>query len=140
MLSGMRTQTAASAAPDRAADRPPILSALHVLGFSYAEVGRLLGITTMSVHEWATNRRPIPLVRHLALQFVVTRLVGIVGAKHPPQTRYARRSQIAVEAATKWAQLSRDELAEDTGGAYRAEDIERGIALGERVIARLEVQ
>jgi hypothetical protein len=136
----MRTQTAASAAPDRAAERPPIFSALHVLGFSYAEIGRLLGVTTMSVHEWATGKRPIPLVRHLALQFVVTRLTGIVGAKYPPHTRYAKRSAVAVEAAIKWAQLSRDELAEDTGGAYRAEDIERGIALGERVVARLEAQ
>jgi hypothetical protein len=138
-MTNMQTTTATVAGAS-AGDRLPIFSALHVLGFNYAHVGRLLGVSTMSVSDWANGKKPVPLVRHLALQFVVTRLTGIVGAKYPPQTRFARRSQIAVDAAIKWAQLSRDELHEDTGGVFEAETIERGIAMGERIIARLEAQ
>jgi hypothetical protein len=125
---------------DRTGDRLPIFSALHVLGFSYAEVGRLLGVSTMSISDWANGKKPLPVVRHLALLFLVTRLTGVVGAKHPPQTRFARRAQIAVDAAARWCELARDELEEDTGGIYRAEDIERGTALGQRMLDRLEAQ
>jgi hypothetical protein len=137
----MRNATSqAAVATYRVSDRLPIFSALHVLGLSYAEIGRLLGVSTVSVHEWATGKKPLPLVRHLALQFLVTRLTGVVGAKFPPQTRYARRAQIARDAAIAWAELSRDEMAEDTGGVFQAKTVERGMALGQRMLARLEAQ
>jgi hypothetical protein len=137
-MTDMRT-TAATTTAHRVGDRPPVFLALHVLEFNYAQIGRLMGVTTMTVHEWATGKKPIPVVRHLALLFLVTRLTGVVGAE-PPQTRYARRAAIAIDAATRWARLARDELDEDTRGIYRAEDIERGIALGERMVAKLEAQ
>ena len=73
--------------PDRVTDRLPIFSALKVLGLSYAEIGRLLGVSTVSVHHWAVGKKPLPLVRFLALQFLVGRLVGIIGGQYPPQTR-----------------------------------------------------
>jgi transcriptional regulator with XRE-family HTH domain len=132
--------TAREIATDSVSDRLPIFSALNVLGLSYAEIGRQLGVTTVTVHEWARGKKPLPLVRHLALLFLVGRLTKIIGAKHPPQTRYARRSEIAVEAAIKWAALARDEIEEDTRGVYRAEDIERATGLGERMVKRLEAQ
>jgi hypothetical protein len=134
------TQTVSPVSTDRSSERQPIFSALEVLGLRYAEIGRLAGVSTKSVHMWATGKEPIPLIRHLALQFLVTRLTGLVGAKYPPNTRYARRSQIAIDAANAWAKLSRDEMDEDTGGVYQAEDLERGIALGQRMLARLEEQ
>jgi hypothetical protein len=134
------TQTPAAIAPDRVSDRPPIFSALYVLGLRDAELARLLGVSTVAVHLWASGKKPIPLVRHLALLFLVTRLTGVVGAKCPPQSRYARRAQIARDAATAWAALARDEIDEDTGGVYTAETIERGLALGERMLANLEAQ
>jgi hypothetical protein len=132
--------TSASAAASRSADCPPIFSALHVLGFNSAEIGRLFGVTTVSVHEWTANKKKIPIVRHLALLFLVTRLTGLVGANYPPQSRYARRAAIARDAAIAWAKLAKDEMEEDTAGVYRAEDLERGVALGERLLAKLEAQ
>ena len=93
------------------------------------------------MHEWAVGKKPLSVVRMIALQFLVTRLVGLVGAAHPPQTRYAQRAQIAINAATAWAKLARDELHEDCGGGvYHAADIERGTALGQRMLDRLEAQ
>jgi hypothetical protein len=137
----MRNATPPTAvATDRVSDRLPIFSALHVLGFSYAEVGRLLGVSTVSVHEWATGKKPLSVIRALALIFLVTRLTGVVGKAHPPQTRYARRTQIAVEAAIAYANLARDELDEALSGVFQAETIERSFELGQRMLARLEAQ
>jgi hypothetical protein len=134
------TQTTKVTVPDRVTDRLPIFSALNVLGLSYAEIGRLLGVSTVSVHHWAVGKKPLPLVRFLALQFLVGRLVGIIGGQYPPQTRYARRAEIARSAAEAYLLLARDELEEDSRGIYRAEDIERAFALGQRLLARLEAQ
>jgi hypothetical protein len=133
-------QTVTTIPIERTSERQPIFSALHVLGLRDAEIGRSFGLSTVSVHKWAASKEPIPLIRYLALQFLVTRLVGLVGAKNPLQTRYARRAAIAVDAATRWAALAHDELNEDTGGVYQAQDIERAIALGQRMLARLEEQ
>jgi len=134
----MHTTTAV--ATDRLRDRLPVFSALQVLGFSYAELGRLLGVSTVSVHEWAAEKKPISTVRHLALIYLVTRLTGVIDAAHPPQTRYAKRTQIAINAAIAWNYLARDELDETTRGIYHAEELERGYELGKRMIARLEAQ
>ena len=86
------------------------------------------------------RQEPLSAVRLIALQFLVTRLVGLVGAAHPPQTRYAQRAKIATDAATAWAKLARDELGEDLDGVYHAADIERGTALGQRMLDRLEAR
>jgi hypothetical protein len=133
-------QTAAATVPDRVSDRLPIFSALHVLGLQYVEVGRLLGVTTVSVHEWASGKKPLPLVRHLALLHLVGQLAGFIGAKYPPKSRYARRARVAREAAARWAALARDEIHEDTGGVYTAETLERAHVLGLQMLARLEAQ
>jgi DNA-binding transcriptional regulator YdaS (Cro superfamily) len=143
LINGMRTvmPSSTTAARDRSGARPPIFSALEVLGFNYAHIGRLMGISTMTVSEWATGKRPLPIVRALALQYLVARLTGIIGRDlPPPNTRYARRAQVAIDAAARWCQLAKDELKEDTGDVFHAEDIERGVALGERMLDRLEAQ
>jgi hypothetical protein len=137
-MSDMQTTTTYPAT-DRVIDRPPIFSALAVLGLNYAHIGRLAGVATMTVSNWATGNRPFPLVRQLALLFLCTRLTGVVGASQP-QTKYARRAAIAVDASIRWAALARDELDEETGGVYAADDLERGVALGQRMLARLEEQ
>jgi hypothetical protein len=138
----MRTQTQITTAIARnrdAGDRPPILSALAVLGLNYAAIARLFGIPTMTVSEWATGKRPIPRVRRLALHFLVARLTGKVDRARPPQTRYARRTQIAIDAALAWAKLDNEEQAED-GGVLLEEDVRRGMELGQRMLTRLEAQ
>jgi hypothetical protein len=121
-------------------DRPPIFEATRSLGLNDRKIARLMGISPEAIHQFIKGKKPLPIVRALALQFLVTRLTGLVGAAYPPPTRYARRAQIAIDAAKAWCQLARDELEEDTGRVYRAEDIERGVALGERMLARLETQ
>jgi transcriptional regulator with XRE-family HTH domain len=134
-------QNSVRAASARTGDRPPIFSALEVLGFTYAHIGRLLGVSTMTVSNWATGKKPIPVVRYLALLYLAARLTGLIGKGLPPlKTRYTRRSKIALDAATAWCNLARDELDEDTRGIYRAEDVERGEALGQRIVDRLEAQ
>jgi hypothetical protein len=125
---------------DRVSDRLPIFSALHVLGLRDVEIGRLLGVSTVSVHQWATGKKPFPLIRRLALNYLVGRLVGIIGGKYPPQTRFARRAEIARAAAEAYLLLDRDEFEEDTRRIYQAEDIERAAALGERLLVQLEAR
>jgi hypothetical protein len=129
-----------SVALNRASDRLPIFSALNVLGLKDAATARLLGVAAVPVHLWATGKDPIPVVRQLALLFVVGRVTGLICEKYPSNSRYARRAQIAIDAAKAWCQLAWDELDEDTGCVYRADQIERGHALGERMLARLEAQ
>lgn len=104
------------------------------------EIGRLLGVSTVSVHQWATGKKPFPLIRRLALNYLVGRLVGIIGGKYPPQTRFARRAEIARAAAEAYLLLDRDEFEEDTRRIYQAEDIERAAALGERLLVQLEAR
>jgi hypothetical protein len=135
-----RMQTTTATATDSVSDRPPIFSALYVLGLNNAQIGRLLRVTSMTISEWSTGRKRIPLVRHLALLFMVTRLTGVVGGKHLPNTRYARRAEIAVDAANRWAQLARAEIAEEVGSTYTAEELERSYELGRRMLAKLEMQ
>jgi hypothetical protein len=133
-------QTTTATATDSVSDRSPIFSALYVLGLNNAQIGRLLGVTSMTISEWSTGKKRIPLVRHLALLFLVTRLTGVVGGKHLPNTKYARRAEIAVDAANRWAQLARDEIDEEVGSAYTLEELHRATALGERMVGRLEAQ
>jgi hypothetical protein len=137
MSQSVQTSTTATA---RVTDRPPILEATRSLGLTDRTIARLMNISAVAVNQWAIGTKPIPHVRHLALLFLVTRLTGVVGANFPPQSRYARRAQIARDAATAWAALARDEMNEDTGGVLHAEQVERGYELGQRMLARLEEQ
>jgi hypothetical protein len=133
-------QTTTIKAPTRVTDRPPILEAVRALGLADRTIAGLMDISAVAVNRWAMGKDPIPQVRYLALLFLVTRLVGIVGEKFPPQSRYARRAAVARDAASAWAKLARDELDEDVRGVYQAETIERSVAMGEQMVAKLELQ
>jgi hypothetical protein len=136
-----RTETTKSiSATDRVIDRLPVFSALAVLGMNYAEIGRLLGVSTQMVIYWATGRKPLSRVRRIALEYLAWRLSSIARAKYPLNNVYAKRAEIAIEAARRWSELSAKELSEETGGVYAAEELQRGYELGERIIARLEAQ
>jgi hypothetical protein len=136
-----RTQTTAPIkATDRVTDRPPILEACRSLGLNDRQVALLMGVSPELVHAWVIGRKPMPYVRLMALLFMVTRLVGIVGKTFPPQSRYARRATVACDAATAWVALARHELNEDLGGVFHAEQIEQGYELGRRMLAKLEAQ
>jgi hypothetical protein len=121
-------------------ERAPIFEATRSLGLNDRKIAQLMGISPEAVHQFVNGKKPLPLVRHLALLYLVTRLTGVVGAAYPPNTRFARRAQVAIDAAKAWAECARSELEEDTGGVYRAEDIERGYEIGELMLARLEAQ
>ncbi len=98
----------------------------------------MLGVTPEAVHSWVAGKRPIPPLRHLALIFLVVRLTGRVGAWVPPQSRYARRSELTRENAAAWAALARDELTDDLGGHIPDDLIARGYELGRAALAKLE--
>ena len=140
MTERLETTPKSIAASNRVVDRLPVFSALLVLGINYAHVGRLLGVTTMMVSYWATGKQPLDPVRRFALEYVAGRLCGNISKQYPLNNRYTRRAQVAIEAAQRWSELSRDELVEETGGIYYAEQIERGFELGKRMLARLEAQ
>jgi hypothetical protein len=135
-----QTTTTALAKSDRMIDRLPVFSALAMLGVKDPLLGRLMGVSGEMVHYWATGKKPLNRVRRIALEFVAARLSGIIGAKYPLNSVYARRAKIIVEAAQSLAKLSVEELREETDGEYTAEEIERGYALGQRIIDRLEQQ
>jgi DNA-binding transcriptional regulator YdaS (Cro superfamily) len=133
-------ESAASEVRWRWTDRPPILEATRALGLNDRRVAKLIGVTPEAVHSWVTSRRPIPHQRLLALIFVVGRLTGEVASWAPAQTRYARRAQIATNAASQWNVLARLELMEELGGDITAhpELIAKGYELGEQALAKLE--
>jgi hypothetical protein len=68
----------ARALADRAFARPPILNATRLVGFSDAELARLLGCSPMQVNDWVKGRRPIPPVKHMALIALMHSLSGVV--------------------------------------------------------------
>ena len=134
--------TSATPALYRWADRPAILEACRSLGINDRRVARLLGIQPEQVHAWVAGKRPIPHKYLLALAFLVGRLTGEIAAWIPPQTRYARRAEIAQEAASKWCALALLELMEDLCGDINDHPdlTRRGYELGEAALARLEQQ
>jgi DNA-binding transcriptional regulator YdaS (Cro superfamily) len=121
--------TSASPALYRWADRPAILEACRSLGINDRRVARLLGIQPEQVHAWVAGKRPIPHKYLLALAFLIGRLTGEIAAWIPPQTRYARRAEIALL-----------ELMEDLGGDINDHPdlTRRGYELGEAALAKLE--
>ena len=127
---------------DKYADRPAILEACRSLGINDRRVARLLGIQPEQVHAWVAGKRPIPHKYLLALAFLIGRLTGEIAAWIPPQTRYARRAEIAREAASKWCALALLELTEDLGGDINDHPdlTRRGYELGEAALAKLEQQ
>jgi hypothetical protein len=133
-------QTAAVTALDRAIDRRPVFLALTTLGLSYAELGRLMGVSGVMVHHWAVGRKPLSRVRFIGLEYLAAELSGMLGARQPQNTRFTRRGHAAIEAARRWTELAKQELHEETGGVFTAKELERGFALGRRMLARLEAQ
>jgi hypothetical protein len=90
------------------ARRPPILQATAALGFSDAEVARALRVAPMVVSQWANGQRPIPIVRHLALSFVVEREVERLRSDADLECMdQARRLKVTYDACSKWLALSR---------------------------------
>jgi hypothetical protein len=137
----LKTHSTAASRP-AFADRPPILDALKALGLTDARIARAIGCTSEFIAAWRNGKKPIPHKTHAALIFLVGRLTGQIGASLPPQTRYARRAQVAIEAATLWNNLARDEFAaalgtDDPGRDY-PELAADAFELGQRALARLE--
>jgi hypothetical protein len=135
-----KAQTTAAAESYRASSRPPIFEATRVLGLNDRRVARLLGVSPEAVHQWVNGKYSIPPWRHAAIIFLVGRLIGIFGAAYPPQSRYARRSELARQAAKAWEEAARNELIEDCGGFVPDDVLVRGYELGEKMLRSLEAQ
>jgi DNA-binding transcriptional regulator YdaS (Cro superfamily) len=92
--------------------RPPILRATAALGLPDAEVARRLGVHPVQVSDWATGKRPIPRLRHVALRLVVA--FQINRARSAPadivsSDRDATRFLMSLGNAIKWLDLSEQE-------------------------------
>jgi hypothetical protein len=94
---------------DNVAQRPPILQATTALGFSDAEVARALRVVPMVVSQWANGQRPIPMVRHLALSFIVEWENERLRQAADPDNAFdqARRLKVTYDACSHWLALSR---------------------------------
>jgi transcriptional regulator with XRE-family HTH domain len=135
-------QITPAAAKWRWNDRPAILEATKALGLNDRRVAGLLGVSAEAVHSWANGRRQIPQLRLLTLIFLVGRLTGAFGKQQPPQTRYARRAKMAIDAADAWKNLASLELLEDVDGVDLTETnpelVKKAGLLGEAAVAKLE--
>ena len=105
-------------------------------------IGAWRGFSASSPNKFTpecAGKRPIPHKYLLALAFLIGRLTGEIAAWIPPQTRYARRAEIAHEAASKWCALALLELMEDLGGDINDHPdlTRRGYELGEAALAKL---
>jgi hypothetical protein len=102
--------------------RPAILHATSSLGLSDAEVARHLGIHSVTVNQWAHGIRPIPPVRHVAVQLLVSRLLTALKAMPNSTELEGVRLDITRAVAVLWLHVSRAELgpvtADVTDAAY----------------------
>jgi DNA-binding transcriptional regulator YdaS (Cro superfamily) len=100
---------------DRAKTRPAVLQATLALGFTDAAVARIIGVSQMTVSEWATGKRPIPKLRYAALYFFITRATGphvLQGAieSASPGSNERRRLEATQQAVDVWRDLAFDEI------------------------------
>jgi hypothetical protein len=58
------------------------------------------------------GKRPIPLLRHVAVQLLVARLIGALQVRPYSRDLEGRRREVTREVAFKWLRLSQDELAD----------------------------
>jgi hypothetical protein len=75
----------------------------------------------MVVSQWATGKRPIPLVRHVALEVFVVHASGALAptaSKSSPDTA-ARRRETAWGTLIKWLRLAKEER----GGQELPDDV-----------------
>jgi transcriptional regulator with XRE-family HTH domain len=118
--------------------RPPVLQATRLISLTDSHVAALFGVSQMTVSEWATGKRPIPLARHLALVHLLLHLEGTIGipevAAEPAEGPYAQRARVAGEIIMKLVDLTFDELGDD----LPAKALEDGEAMAAAMIAKLE--
>jgi hypothetical protein len=99
---------------DRAKTRPPVLQATLTLGFTDSDVARIVGVSQMTVSEWATGKRPIPKLRYAALWFFITRaaLHALQNAieSASPGSGERRRLEITQQIVNVWRDLAFDEI------------------------------
>jgi hypothetical protein len=107
--------------------RPPILQATTTLGVPDREVARRVGVSPIVVSDWNRGVRPIPKLRHAAMQLVVERLLWSLSTVPAWSEKDDRRIQVAREVAQSWLNLSYEELGPVPGDVEVAA---AGIVLG----------
>jgi hypothetical protein len=115
------------------ATRPAILEALRALGVPDAALADAFNVTAPVITYWAKGVREVPTPMALAATFVVGRLVGKFGKALPPDTKFARRSEMARQHALNWLELAKDELP-----LLSVKEVQLGYKLGKRALRRIE--
>jgi hypothetical protein len=115
------------------ATRPAILEASRALGLPDALLADALNVSAAAVAAWAKIDREIPVHQALAAQFVIGRMIGVFGRDLPPDTVFARRSDLARKHAEEWLLMARDELP-----LLSEQEVAWGYKLGRRALRRIE--
>jgi hypothetical protein len=96
--------------------RPPILQATAALGIRDAEVARIVGVAPMVVSQWGSGKRPIPLLRHLALIMVVNLRLLLLSHPNYKQPGLSERDESRIKATHRavgeWYALAYEERGE----------------------------
>jgi DNA-binding transcriptional regulator YdaS (Cro superfamily) len=100
--------------------RPPILQASSILGIRDADVARAVGVRPITVSDWNTGKRPIPLVRHEALELFLIRHLGELN-RAELTGKAAHRVKVAWKTALEWMRLAREE--------HRGQDLSHDVAM-----------
>jgi len=120
--------------------RLPAFEAMRALGITDRAVAQAMGVSQPTIANWATGKETMPLVRWMALNFVVWRLVEWLGrairTTDFEDPRHADRAVAMWQAAGAWAALSRREL-KDVVAEPGPELVKRAEELGWKMIDRL---
>ena len=127
--------------PSRVATRPPVLSALTLLGLTDSDVAHMLQVSGALVSMWNHKRWRINPTMHGAMWFVVARLTGAIGAGDLPPlpVGVGLRKYTDAEAAHIRTVLGAAAQAA-AANAPDAQTLAKGAVLGQQCLDRLEIR
>lgn len=85
---------------------PPIIDAMRLVGFSYAEVARLVGCRPEQLNSWVKGRRRIPPIKHLGMIMFVFSLAYWLEPQPGP---YGARAKVLAETLIELGHIAHDE-------------------------------
>jgi hypothetical protein len=103
-------QTAEASIVEEALGRPAVLECTALLKITDSQLARLFGLTPSAVCAWANRREQIPLIRQLALIYLVSRLAGLFDQVDADSSIHARRAHLFRQTLDAWLNIAAEEL------------------------------